>query len=362
MSIFWRISHLKLIFVVVFFLIEADLINLHAEVGTGKSGNCLSDWRGVEKDEEKMPEASGDIKVEKSEEGKNENKNKDADKNKVEEKEKDRDKGGDKEEKYLKIGNLSLRASQQPGPLVSFGERVLDQGEIQLFLFGDGFFGKKNYDTELLGSFVYGITDTLSIYFDVPYAPANKYGNDKSSGIKDLIVQVEYAFYSGSEETWGEQATIVGAIQLPTGSHSKDPPTGLGSPSFFMGLTFNRTEFEWVYFCSTGVHLTTRHRNFKAGNEFLYQGGIGRNICTPPGWIYAGIVEVIGLYTWQDRTNGQKDPDSGGNVIAIVPSIWISSEKTIFQLGVGYSVVEHLFGDQRKAPYSVYFNVGWTFN
>lgn len=340
MTVYCFIPNIRLVFIsILFFVIHASMSNIDAAEDTEKPKEVQNKKKATEEKDKKEAKEESDKETEKEED----------------------DKDSDKKEEYLKIGNLSLSASQQPGPLVSFGERVLDEGEAQFFILGDALFGKRNYETEIIGSYVYGITDELTIYFDVPYAPANKDGHSRSSGIKDLIVQLEYAFYSESGESWAEQATIVGAILLPTGSLKKDPPTGFGSTSFFMGVTFNHTEFEWLYFGSTGVVLATWHRESKAGNKFLYQGGFGRNICTPPGWIYAWIVEVIGLYTAHNRINGEKDVNLGGNVISIVPSIWISSEKTIFQLGVGYAVVEHLSGDQRKAPYSAYINLGWTF-
>jgi hypothetical protein len=48
-------------------------------------------------------------------------------------------------EKPLKIGNLSLPSSQQPGPLISFGEFTVDKGQTQFYFMADQFKREKGY-------------------------------------------------------------------------------------------------------------------------------------------------------------------------------------------------------------------------
>ena len=98
----------------------------------------------------------------------------------------------------LEVGNFSLPTSQQPGPLVCFGENIIDKGQIQLFLFGDAFIGKNSYLTDAIPSILYGIRDDLSLFFNVPFSPRNKDKGYHSSGIEDIFVQLEYAFYNKS--------------------------------------------------------------------------------------------------------------------------------------------------------------------
>lgn len=269
--------------------------------------------------------------------------------------------GEDKAEEPLKIGNLSLKTSQQPAPLVGLGEHVIDKGEAQFLLFADASIGRSNYKTDVIPSVVYGITDRFSVSFNVPFAPKNKNGDHTSSGIEDIFLQLEYAFYSKNHKCSADQATIVGSVAFPTGSIKKNPQTGFGSTSFLLGLTYNHTAFDWFYFGSPGFLFTTKHDGQKFGNQFLYQLGIGRNICTPPGWIYAWMVEFTGLYSWKGIIGNNTNHDSGGNVIFVTPSLWISSERLIIQFGVGFPIVQHLFGVQSKQRLSLDFNFGWTF-
>ncbi len=259
------------------------------------------------------------------------------------------------------LGNFALPTSQQPGPLVSFGENIIDKGQAQLFVFADVFIGKNSCLTDVVPGILYGITNDLSFFFNVPFSPGNKDRDKHSSGIEDIFAQFEYAFYNGINSNSVNQATIVANIAFPTGSSSKDPPTGFGSSSFFLGATFNHTAIDWFIFTSPGAIFTTSRHGTKFGDHFLYQFGFGRNIPSPAGWIFAWVLEFDGQYSWKDKIKGCTDPDSGGNTIYMTPSIWISSRRIILQFGAGYPIVQHLFGDQPKKFVSFDFDFGVTF-
>lgn len=259
------------------------------------------------------------------------------------------------------LGNFALPVSQQPGPFVSFGENILAKGQVQLFLFADAFMGKNSYSTDVLPSILYGITDELYFFFTVPFSPGNKDRNQHSSGFEDLVAQLEYAFYTTNSSDSVDQATIVANITFPTGSSTKNPPTGFGSTSFFIGATFNHMEVDWFFFASPGAVLTTSKHGTKFGDQLLYQFGLGRNIPSPTGWIFAWMLEFDGQFAWKNKIKGVTDPNSGGNVIYVTPSIWISSKNIILQIGAGYPIVQHLFGSQSRKFLSLELNFGVTF-
>ncbi|MBS3904365.1 MAG: hypothetical protein KGZ39_03460 [Simkania sp.] len=259
------------------------------------------------------------------------------------------------------VGNFSLSASQQPGPLVSFGENIIDKGQTQLFVFADAFMGKNNYFTDVIPSILYGIRNDLSLFLNVPFSPGNKDGSTHSSGLEDVFAQLEYAFYNKDHSHAVDQATLVANVTFPTGSSTKTPPTGFGSSSFFIGATFNHMLIDWFFFLSPGATLTTSKHQTHFGDQLLYQCGLGKNIPSPSGWIFAWMIEFDGLYAWKNTIKGALDPNSGGNTIYVTPSIWISSKRVIIQFGAGYPIVQHLFGHQSKQFLSLDFNVGITF-
>jgi len=266
-----------------------------------------------------------------------------------------------KKEEPPKIGNFALPMSQQPAALVGFGGNIIDKGEIQLFFFADEFIGKDKIIIDLIPSVLFGITDDWSIFFNFPFTPLMENAGHKSSGFEDFFLQLEYAFYNKSTSTYVDQATIVANITFPTGSSKKNPPTGFGSPSLFLGGTYYHTLVDWFLFTAQGAVLTASDHGTKFGDQFLYQFGLGRNIPSPKGWIYAWMIEIDGQYNKKNRIHGIIDPNSGGNVLYATPSLWVSSKEVLIQFGVSFPITQNLFGDQIKVDYALNFNFGWSF-
>lgn len=265
-------------------------------------------------------------------------------------------------EEPSKIGNFVLPSSQQPGAFLSFGQHVIDKNKKQFLFFTDYIKGSGKHNIDVAPGFNYGITDKLSIFVNMPFAARYKLDGSHSSGIEDMLVQLEYAFSNSSTTRYTQQATFVTNVTFPTGSTEKSPPTGVGSESFFLGATFIRTYVDWFGFTSHGVVLTTSHDETKFGNQFLYQFGIGRNIFSIPSeWIFAWLIEADGTYTQKNKIQDVTDPNSGGNILFITPSLWISSPHLILQLGGGVPVAQHLFGTQHKSRYLLGFQFIWTF-
>lgn len=259
------------------------------------------------------------------------------------------------------IGNFALRTSQQPGPLIGFGFNVIDAHEKQIYLTADDYVGVGRHQIDFVPIFIYGITDELSIAIAAPYALSYKSGNDHSSGPEDAYLQLETAVYSTSNSRYTDQATIVLNASAPTGSPHKNPNTGIGSPSFFLGTTFDRTYVDWLLFGGLGAQLTTAHDGTKYGNNYLYQFGFGRNITDTNGWILAWIMEIDGTYSQHNRVDGIFVADSGGNIIYVTPSFWASTNSFIFQFGVGAPATQHWNGNQTSSKYLAMINFGWSF-
>jgi hypothetical protein len=260
------------------------------------------------------------------------------------------------------IGNFSLPPSQQPGSLLSFGENIFNKGEMQFFTFGDYLRSAKSYGTEVGAALIYATTDSSSLLISNAYSLRQKEGNFHSSGFGDMALQYEYAFYAAANREFSDQATIVAQTLLPTGTVTKNPATGFGSPSYFLGGTFLRNYVDWLFFTSHGVLVTTSHHGIKVGNEFLYQAGLGRNIAyLSSEWIFNWALEATGQYSEKAKIMGVKSPNSGGNFILLTPSIWFSTKDIIFQFGVAKPIYQHLNGIQNKIHYIILSTFTWTF-
>ena len=267
------------------------------------------------------------------------------------------------EPKPPKIGIFSMPITQQPGPFISFGQNIIDKGDLQIFLLADQLKGEDKKITHIVPSTLYGLTQTLSLFISAPYFLQAQESIFHSSGFGDSLVQLEYSFYQKDTYEYAQLATAVGGILFPTGSSRKTPPTGTGSPQFFFGTTLNRTYFNWYVFISPGtLQTTTNEDDKKFGNLYLYQFGIGRSLYTiDTRLLIAAMIELDGTYSEKDRIHGEVDPNTGGNIVLLTPSIWVSGQHLTLQFGVGFPIVQHLNGIQRKNYHLIVGSLAWFF-
>ncbi|MBS0652358.1 MAG: hypothetical protein JSR39_02400 [Verrucomicrobia bacterium] len=249
------------------------------------------------------------------------------------------------------IGNFALPGSQQPGAFISFGQNILDQNQVQVFLDGTDLIGKDKHFFSMETGIIYGITDDFSALLSVPVAISFKEEGSRSSGLEDIILQLEYAVFTKESACSCNEITIVANASFPTGSSHKEPETGFGSVGYFVGLTYSYTGPYWLAFTSYGAEFPTAHHGTKFGNEYLYQFGFGRNITNTKDWVLAWVAEFDGTFSERDKVHGTTDPDSGGNVIYFTPSFSASSKDWIFQMGFGFAIQQNLFGGQKRDKY-----------
>lgn len=263
---------------------------------------------------------------------------------------------------YIKEGNIALPTSQQPGPLFSFGQNIVDKNDFQIFSFIEHLKGKNKQFDEVTPISLYGITDNVSLYIGLPIAIKLKQNNFSSSGIEDLIVELEYAFYNKETIRYQNQATLVANIGFPTGSDIKNPHTGYGSPSFFLGLTASHMAIEWYTFLSAGVTIPTPHKNTHFGNQFYYQFGFGKNIAyKSEKWILTWMIEFNGTDNRLNQIRNPLNPNLGGNTFTIGPSLWFSTQKLIIQAGIAIPLVHNPLGNQNINDYFVAVDIGVKF-
>ena len=265
------------------------------------------------------------------------------------------------------IGNFGLSSPQQPGPFLSFGQTLIGRNYLQLSL--STFSPYSNITgpfNNINASLTYGITDNTALYFNFPItadvATRNHSFHGISSGVRDITLQLEQAIYTTGNATYQDQATVVGSMTLP--SQEVDltkSSTGYGAPSYFVGATYNRTYVDWLGFISPGALLTTASHGTRFGSQFLYQAGLGRNILYV-GHTSAlfGLLELDGQYTEKNQLFGRALPNSGGNVVALTPSLSLATQTLMAQVGVGFPIAQHLFGNQQPLDYFIAANFIWT--
>lgn len=290
------------------------------------------------------------------------------------------------------IGNFALPSPQQPGPLMAFGQTLIGRNYLQFSLETFSPYHVGGAFDSVNASLIYGISDNTALYFSYPLQDDVQTRTHRRTGLLDATLQLEHAFYSAGNTHYQEQATWVGAVTLPINEASTHviktrdrrrreilrrggtkeeiistvitkSTTNLeyGAPTFFGGATYNRTYVDWMGFVSPGFLLTTTSDHIRLGSQVFYQAGIGRNIYSITDQsILFGMLEFDGQYTAKDHIYEHYNPNSGGNVIALTPSIWFSMKSFIAQVGVGFPVLQNLNGNQTKMDYFIAANFSWT--
>jgi hypothetical protein len=261
----------------------------------------------------------------------------------------------------LKLGNLALPSSQQPGPLFCFGQTIVDKHDFLGYAYIDYLRGVNQRFAEVVPSFLYGINDHSTLYVAVPVAAQFQSTAFCSSGIEDIYAQYEYAFYTKTSRTASNQATVVAGLSLPTGSTRKKPPTGGGSAAFLLGLTASHLSIDWYLFTSCAGLIPTKQPASKS--QLIYQGGIGRNIVSPRGLIITLVMELNGTFNGSPIVRGRSQAGGhGSNTIFIGPCLWVSSERFTLQAGIGGACAQKTPPGQPPNRYIAALNLGWKFH
>ncbi len=260
-----------------------------------------------------------------------------------------------------RLGNYALPGSQQVFPLVAFGQAVMGANVLQLGMPVTATVGSQNnYTTSITADILWGITDYLSLYVALPVSLRNRSQNSYSSGLNDMLIQFEGALLEAGDKYHAYTWTLVGNVTAPFGSIEKNPPTGFGATSFFVGSTFSYLDPIWYAFASSGLTMPLKGKDIQSGNQFLYQAGVGRNIPTSDKFIFSWILEFDGIYTTRNKINGVNDPNSGSNLIYMTPSLYLATRSWIFQLGAGYPIIQTVNGNQSKQYFLAVFDLTYT--
>lgn len=260
------------------------------------------------------------------------------------------------------IGNFSLADSQQPGPLLSFGQTIIDRNQVQLSFDTVSPYHIGGSFDNLNASLTYGISDATALYFNYPIKSDPQIRTYRKSNLIDVTLQLEHAFYTSGDTHYQDQATFVGGLSLPTEPSGREGISrGYGAPTYFVGTTYTRTYVDWQMFVSPGAQITTASNHARLGSQYLYEAGIGHSILYTSGQsLLFGLLEMDGQYTDKDQVFGVQKPNTGGNMILLTPSILFSTSRLMIQVGYGYPVLQDLNGHQKHLDYLIAGNLIWT--
>jgi len=227
----------------------------------------------------------------------------------------------------------------------------------------------------------YGVTSVLALFGVLPYVDKNleitSMGVRRTrdtSGIGDLTLFGRYtvfkddipgrtfriAPFAGVELPTGEDDEIDGLGRLPAsvqlGSGSVDPFGGLVATYQTLGFEID---------AQASYKINTEANNFEFGDvarldaSFQYRfwpHSLGSGV---PGFLY-GVFEGNLIHQKKNRSNGAKDPNSGGTTLFLMPGLQYVTQRWIVEGGVQIPVVQDLSGTGLEKDYIVLF--GFRFN
>lgn len=266
--------------------------------------------------------------------------------------------------KQIRLGNLLLPVSQRPAPLFGFGQLIVEENDLLLYLesrYKTARNPKSKSMARISPQILYGISDMQVLYLVFPQYIFNKKYKDVSHGPSDIIFQVESVLHWNYQYRYLNYSTFVFNITLPTGSAIKKPPTGLGAPSFFFGITMAHLSVDWYIYNSYAIDVPTDSIISKDGKTFYYQAGLGRNLKYSKKWIYCLTFELTGYYSQKNKINSVKDNNSGGNIVYLGPNCWIANKRIAIQPGFQFVITQQLFGKQIKELFRGSILLGYKF-
>ncbi len=231
-----------------------------------------------------------------------------------------------------------------PNPIFSIGHNIQKKGH--------GFvrcFAYRIKESEKQSSFVthnglyYGITDTLTVNIRIPGIRYAKSPPLKTSGVGNVHLQAEWAFYNHYESGSLTQATVLATVRIPSSDIQVQTIDTARSPNFLVGATTSHWTDIWHLYTDAAVNLMTTHKHFKLGNQFYYNLGLGRIVYSKPlsrgGILYVELMmDINGLYTRPNTLYHKQDLSTGSIVTYLGPCFRFSLPYLVLVGGMQYPI------------------------
>lgn len=193
-----------------------------------------------------------------------------------------------------------------------------------------------------------------------------------SEGIGDVVLAAKFRFLRLDGEGWGTNFSVLGGIELPTGSDDErdggatlapDLQPGSGSWDPFVGGGVTHEPGRWRFNAFFFYKLNTGNDDdFKHGDRLYVELAAGNRFWLEP---YPGPfmrADLLLRYRGEghDEAGGVADPDSGGDQLTLGLNWAFRPRPTLdFQVGFEVPVWESVEGTQLAETYSVFIAFGW---
>jgi hypothetical protein len=192
-----------------------------------------------------------------------------------------------------------------------------------------------------------------------------------AEGVGDLVLAAKYRFLRLDGPGWGTNFSVLGGLELPTGSDDEadggatlapDLQPGSGSWDPFLGGGVTHEPGRWRF--NAFVFYKRNGENgddFKHGDRFYVELAAGNRFWLEP---YPGPfmrADLLLRYRWEghDEAGGAADPDSGGDQLTLGLN-WAFRPRPTLDVQVGFElpVWESVEGTQVAETYSLFIALG----
>lgn len=284
-----------------------------------------------------------------------------------------------------KTGNFANAIT--PATVFGFGQNILSRNQFSIYLNASQQKYKNENFVAAFPFFLYGITDSLSLYVSVPTIPKFKLDDTTARGIGNIVTQLEYAFIQAQDAHAQAQATIVANVGFPNTALTnatrsiKDAFNAFGSYdryNYFVGGTASYLSTDVYFYTSEGYVFNTAScqtitttaadmlttcstEKIRTGDVFYYQFGIGHNLGNPWGATLLGNIELNGALTKKDTSKGVSLDNTGSNIILLGPTLTLTTDHMLLQAGIQLPVFQKVNGIQNMQRYQTLFAFSYTF-
>ena len=210
---------------------------------------------------------------------------------------------------------------------------------------------------------VYGVTPRITSFITLPIVAHRRIEAGDGSvrrdgGLGDLRVLARYTFFIDDYAPLStRRAALIAGLKLPTGTgrigtESFDPVFGAVGT-----WAFNRHEID----LDTLYTLTTKRRNFEAGDELRYDvayryrlwpARFGKRLVQ-----LNGLLEINGRWRDQARADGNTVAASGGSVLFLSPGVQFITKQGIVEASFQIPVQQNLNSAQLEDDWTAVLSV-----
>lgn len=272
-------------------------------------------------------------------------------------------------------GRLSAPPVLRHSPLFGLGPQTIYRGGWGIEIEGEWERAQGGVESQraLHADLHYGVTEDLNVTLTLPLVQKTQGGvlspglaqvDRDVTGLGDVLVRGKYRFWQDLFPSGNHQATLFGAVKVPTAPTTTEPPLGSGSVDFLTGAAVSRETHRYYAWASALARInTTGAAAVRRGHEARWDLALGVRPYVPqwtdPDLMF--LLEFVGVTAARSVTPAGYNPNSGGTVLALAPGMWLTYRNWALKAGINLPFHQRLNGMQPGLDLQTVFALEYHF-